>query len=226
MTKPTYHPEIVQGTDEWLAIRCGRITASEVKKLLTSKFAAADNDTSRKFIAELTAQRITKHVEPRFITDDMLRGHIDEVFARNLYSEKYAPVTEVGFATAELYPGITIGASPDGLVGDTGLIEVKSRIQRAQIETIVAGTVPDEYMAQIQCQLLVTNREWCDFISYCGGLPMFVKRVHRDEAIIATIFNACAEAEHEIQRLVNVFELAAMGLHPTERQLPDTDVII
>jgi predicted phage-related endonuclease len=85
--------------------------------------------------------------------------------------------------------GFVIGYSPDGLVDDDGLIECKSRRQKFQVETILADRVPEEYMLQIQTGLLVTGREWLDFVSYCAGLPMFIKRVFPDaryqEAIIA-----------------------------------------
>jgi hypothetical protein len=226
MNQPTYHDDVEQGTDEWLALRCGRITASEVKKLLTSKNQLANNATSRGLIDELAAQRITNYVEPRYISDDMLRGHVDEIYARVLYGEKYAPVTQTGIVTREITDGVTIGASPDGLVGDDGLIEVKSRIQREHVKTILAGEVPEDYIAQIQTQLLVTGREWCDFISYCGGLPMFVHRVHRDEEIMQTITEACISAEVEIQRVVGCYVMAAMGLHPTERVIEANETII
>jgi putative phage-type endonuclease len=222
----TYHNEIIQGTDEWLAIRCGKITASEVKKLLTAKNQPAENETSRKYALELAVQRVTGYTEPCFVSDDMLRGHVDEVYARELYSQQYAPVDQVGFATRDIASGVIIGASPDGLVGTKGLIEVKSRIQREQFATILSDTVPEEFMAQIQTQLLVTGREWCDFISYCGGMPMFVKRVWPDEKIQAAIVEACEMCESLIAEMLLKYNYGARNFHATARVIDRGDMIL
>jgi hypothetical protein len=223
MTK--YH-DVQQGTPEWLALRCGKITASEVSKLLTSTGKIADNETSRGYIAELAAQRITAYIEPVFVSDDMLRGHEDEILARALYSEHHAPVIEVGFATMQIAPGVEIGASPDGLVGGNGLIEVKSRRQRLQLQTIAAGVCPGEYRAQIQMQLLITGRLWCDFISYCSGMPMFVSRVYADDAMQALIVEACLRAEDEIAATVKMYDIVSRNLIPTERRKGEHGEII
>jgi hypothetical protein len=112
----------------------------------------------------LLGQRITGYTEPRYISDDMLRGHDDEIEARIRYAEHFAPVTECGFVTNDDH-GFVIGYSPDGLVDDDGLIECKSRRQKFQVETILADKVPEEYMLQIQTGLLVTGRKWLDFVS-------------------------------------------------------------
>jgi hypothetical protein len=220
-----YH-QVTQGTPEWLALRCGKITASEVGKLLTSGGKIADNETSRGYIAELAAQRITAYIEPVFVSDDMLRGHEDEILARALYSEHHAPVTEVGFATMDVAPGVEIGASPDGLVGSDGLIEVKSRRQRLQLQTIAAGVCPPQYRAQIQMQLLVTGRQWCDFISYCSGMPMFVSRVYADDSMQCIIIDACMRAEDEIAATVKMYDIASRNLIPTERRKGEHGEII
>lgn len=174
-----YHPQLIQGSEEWLAARCGLLTASEMKLIVTPTGKAASNDKERSHLYELLAQRITGYVEPRYVSDDMLRGIDDEKEARDVYAKNYAPVEQVGFITNDRW-GFTIGYSPDALVGDDGLIECKSRRQKFQIETIANDAVPDEFMTQIQTGLLVSEREWVDFISYSGGLPMFVKRVEAD----------------------------------------------
>jgi hypothetical protein len=80
--------------------------------------------------------------------------------------------------------GFSLGYSPDGLVGDDGLIEVKCRRQKKHLQTILADEVPPENMAQLQCGLLVSGREWIDYVSYCGGMPMYVKRVYPDTAVV------------------------------------------
>lgn len=221
----TYHPELIQGSDEWHAIRCGLITASAVEAILTPTLKIASNEKECIHLYELLAQRITKYVEPQYVSDAMLRGLGDEIYARALYSEKYAPVTETGFVTNDEF-GFVIGYSPDGLVGDDGLIEIKSRMQKYQAQTIVLNQVPAEYMLQMQTGLLVTRRAWCDFVSWCGGMPMFVKRVYPDEKYFAAIIEATtgleqrlAQAERDYKR--NVF---AGGYHPTERTVEE-DII-
>ena len=163
----TYHPAMIQGSEEWIAARCGMLTASEMGRIITpSTLKPARNDKASSHLYELLAQRITGHVEPHYISDDMLRGQEDEIVARQLYAEHFAPVQDCGFVTNNEW-GFTLGYSPDGLVGDDGLIECKSRRQKFQVETIISAEVPQEYRIQIQTALLVTDRQWCDFVSCC-----------------------------------------------------------
>jgi predicted phage-related endonuclease len=195
---PVYHEALVQGSEEWLAARCGLITASEMKHLLTVKtLKVADNDKTRQHIWELLFQRLTGYVEPQYVSDDMLRGQEDEYYARQLYAEHFAPVQEVGFVTNDSW-GFTIGYSPDALVGDDGLIECKSRCGKYQVQTIAENEVPEEYVLQLQTGLLVTGRKWIDFISYSGGLPMFVKRVEPDPLIQGAILAAATAFEAKL----------------------------
>ena len=193
-----YHFDIEQGSEEWHALRCGILTASEMKFIVTPTLKPASNDKERAHLFELLGQRITQHTEPRYISDDMLRGHEDEIEARIRYAENFAPVTECGFVTNDDH-GFVIGYSPDGLVDYDGLIECKSRRQKYQVETILADRVPEEYMLQIQTGLLVTGREWLDFVSYCAGLPMFVKRVFPDARYQDAIIAAATDFERRLQ---------------------------
>jgi hypothetical protein len=197
----TYHKDLVQGSDEWLAARRGLITASEMKLILTPTLKIADNDKTRAHMYELLAQRISGYVEPRYVSDDMYRGRDDEIYARMEYVEHIAPVEDIGFVTNSRH-GFTIGYSPDGLIGEDGAIEIKSRAQKYQVQTILdhVGTpsIPSDYVMQVQTGLLVTERAWCDFISYCGGLPMVVIRVYPDERIQTAILEAAAAFEAKI----------------------------
>lgn len=213
-----HHDDLIQGSDEWLAARCGLLTASEMKLILTPTLKVANNDKTRQHVWEIAAQRLTGYVEPHYVGDDMLRGFEDEVRARDLYSEKYQPAHEVGFYTNDQW-GFTIGYSPDGVVGDDGLIECKSRRQKYQIQTIAEGIVPDEYMLQIQTGLMVTGRKWLDFISYSGGLPMFVERVRPDPMIQAAIIQAATGFEAKVQEAMTSFydNVALHGYEMTER---------
>lgn len=218
----TYHPELIQGSEEWMAARCGLLTASEMRLILTpAKLKMADNGEMRGHLHELLSQRITRHVETAYISYDMLRGQEEEVLARYTYNEKYAEVTEVGFVTNDRF-GFTIGYSPDGLVGDDGLIECKSRRQKFQIETIVTGAVPDEFMLQCQTGLLVTERKWLDFVSYSGGLPMVTIRVYPVPEIQDAIVEAAEAFEARIVMKMEAYGAALASearLIPTERTI-------
>lgn len=217
----TYHHDIIQGSDEWLECRRGILTASEMKLIITPTLKIASNDKERSHLYELLAQRISGYVEPHYISDDMLRGREDELFARIAYHEKIAKVDEIGFITNDQW-GFTIGYSPDGLVGDDGLIECKSRRQKFQVETIIDGEMPSDYMIQVQTGLLVSGRKWCDFISYSAGLPMITIRVFPDIQIQAAI-QAAAEAFESQLQAKHAEYLAAVAsnsrLIPTERRV-------
>jgi len=211
------YPDLEQGTDEWLAARCGIVTASVVGQLITTKTVKpAENDYSRALTASLAAERITGYVEPVWLSNDMLRGLDDEPRARDLYSETYAPVTETGFMVEDGW-GFSIGYSPDGLVGDDGLIEVKSRRQKKHLQTILADEVPAENMAQLQCGLLVSGREWIDYLSYCGGMPMWRKRVRPDQRWFDAIYDAVLEFEDAAAQMVAAYQQATKNLPATER---------
>lgn len=214
----TYHPELIQGSDEWLAARCGMITGGSMDLILTPTLKIAANEKERQHLYELTAQRITQYVEPSYIGDDMLRGLEDEIYARALYAEKYAPITEVGMVTNDRF-GFVLGFSPDGLVGDDGLIECKSRRQKYQTQTIILDEVPTEYMLQIQAAILISERKWCDFISWSGGMPMYVKRVYPDPVMQTAIREAATAFEMRIRAAIKVYEDKSAGLFPTERRI-------
>lgn len=217
----TYHNDLIQGSDDWHAARCGLLTASEMSLIITpATLKIASNDKERTHLYELLAQRVTKYVEPQYIGDDMLRGWEDEILARLLYSEKYAPVDEVGFVTNDTW-GFTIGYSPDGLVGTDGLIECKSRRQKYQIQTIAEDEVPKDFLIQIQTGLLVTERVWCDFVSYCGGLPMFVKRVHADQQVQDAIVQAAHAFEIRLSEKLARYQVSAINFWPTERRVEE-----
>lgn len=213
------HANFDQGSEEWLKARCGLLTASEVKLILTPTLKVASNDKTRQHVWEIAAQRINQYVEPHYIGDDMLRGHEDEVRARLAYDEKYGGVSVCGFITNSAHGGV-IGYSPDWLVNADGQAEAKSRRQKYQVQTILNG-VPDEHWLQLQTGLIVTERDWIDYVSYCGGMPMVVMRVEphveTQEAIIAAAKNferQVSEAVEEYQFMLNSGRLRWV---PTER---------
>jgi YqaJ-like viral recombinase domain len=221
----TYHPEVVQGSDEWRDMRCGLLTASEMKLIITPTLKMAANEKERAHLYELLSQRITRYVEPSYISDDMLRGKEEEVDAKLAYAAHYAPVTDVGFVTNDRW-GFTIGYSPDGLVGSEGQIECKSRRQKYQIETILehvaAQTVPPDFLMQVQTGLAVTERAWCDFVSYSGGLHMATLRAYPDDRVKSAILEASAAFEARLaEKLTRYHEILASKarLVPTERRV-------
>lgn len=216
----TIHRDLVQGSAEWMAARCGLLTASEMKRIITPTLKPASNDAERAHLWELLAQRITRYVEPAYVSDDMLRGQEDEIEARALYAQHYAPVETVGFIVRDFGWG-KIGYSPDGLVGDDGLIECKSRRQRFQVETICQGEMPADFRIQVQTGLLVTGRRWCHFISYSGGLPMCPILVEADREVQDAILDAAEQFEARLTLRWEQYRhaLAENRLVPTERRI-------
>jgi predicted phage-related endonuclease len=210
-------PDLIQGTDEWHDQRRGIVTASVVGKLLTTKGAVANNDTSRAVVATLVAERITGWTDPVYVSDDMLRGTNDEPFAVAAYSEwSGQEVATTGFMVRDDW-GFEIGYSPDGLVGDDGLIEVKSRRPKKHLTTILDDEVPSENFAQLQCGLLVSGRAWIDYVSFCGGMPLYVKRVEPSQAWFDSILEAVAAFEEAAAQMVADYRAATAGMPITER---------
>ncbi|CAA9242069.1 MAG: Phage protein [uncultured Arthrobacter sp.] len=209
-------PDLQQGTDAWHDARRGLITASVVGKLLTPTLKVADNDTSRGITATLAAERICGWTEETGMTPDMWRGCESEPFAREVYAKHFAPVAEVGFMVRE-EDSWSLGYSPDGLVGDDGLIEIKAPRAKTHLKTILNDAVPDYNMAQLQAGLLVSGRDWIDFVSYCGGMPLFVKRVTPDPTWQQAIAEACISFEVDVAQLVADFEARVAGMPTTER---------
>ena len=211
------YEEMEQRTPEWYAARAGIITASAVGLLVTTKtLKPAVNDTARSLTLNLAAERITGYVEPTHTSADMERGKLDEPYARDVYAERYAPVEEVGFMVRD-FGGYKLGYSPDGLVGDDGLIEIKSRKQKIQLKAFLDDAVPAENMAQMQCGLLVSGREWCDYVSYSGGMPPYVKRVWPDTKWFEAILAAAEHVEKNITEMVSTYLTRTANNPPTER---------
>lgn len=228
-----YHTEIEQRSEEWRKLRCGILTASEMKLIVTPTLKIASNDKSRTHLWELLGQRTTGYVEPSYERFDMGRGKEEEMDAKILYNSKYADVQECGFVTNDEF-GFTLGYSPDGLIGDDGLIETKSRCQKYQIETIVEympkGLIPEEFVIQVQTGLLVTRRDWIDFNSYSNGMPMATIRVEPDLEVQKAIIEAATKFEQQIQEKLKQYEEIKANkdirLIPTERKNRDMEITV
>lgn len=203
-----YHRDLAQGSGDWLEARRGLLTASEMKLIITPTLKAASNENERVHLYSLLAQRAAGYVEAGYTSDDMLRGHEDEIDAKIIYANNYAPIEDCGFITNDHF-GFTLGYSPDGLVGDDGQIEIKSRLHKLQVKTIIEhvgkGTIPDDYVIQVQTGLLISGRKWCDFISYSAGLPMVTIRVLPDLKIQTAILEAATLFEGRLAQRYEEF---------------------
>lgn len=211
MTLTIYNAEdIPQGSDAWLEARRGIVTASTVGKLLTSTGKVANNDTSRGLVETLVAERLTGHVEYVHPSADMIRGQLDEPFARAAYAEHYAPVEEVGFYRLDT-DDYSAGYSPDGVVQGGGLLEIKSRTPKIHLRTILTGRVPAANVAQLQMGLFITGEPWIDYLSWCGGMPIYVERVAPDARWFEAIDAALTEFESNAASIIEAYRNLTSG---------------
>jgi putative phage-type endonuclease len=199
-----------QGTEAWFNIRIGKVTASRVADVL-AKTKTGYSTTRDNYMAQLVCERLTGQKGESFTNAAIQHGIETEAYARAAYEARYdVLVDEVGFVP---HPTIEMsGASPDGLVGDDGLIEIKCPNTATHIETLLSESVPNKYYTQMQFQIACTGRKWCDFVSFDNRLPtelqMFVKRVPRDDVYIRLIEDEIvkflAELDTKINQLMKV----------------------
>jgi putative phage-type endonuclease len=178
-----------QRTGEWFAARLGKVTASRIADVC-ARTKTGWGAGRKNYMAELVAERLTGTRIEGFTNAAMQWGTDMEPEARIAYEfYRDATVVECGFIP---HPSIAeTGASPDGLVGDVGLVEIKCPITATHLETLLGSTMPEKYFLQIQWQLACTGRQWCDFVSFDPRLPesmrLFVDRVKRDDTAIKAI---------------------------------------
>ena len=188
--------DIIQGTPEWHALRVGKVTASRVADV-AAKTKTGWGASRANYLSELIAERLTGEAAASFTNAAMQWGTDKEPEARAYY--EFRSDAEVALVAFVDHPTIGMtGASPDGLVGDDGLIELKCPNTATHIETLLGDEIPAKYVTQMQWQMACTGRKWCDFASYDPRLPesmrLFVKRVNRDDTRIA-----------ELEKLVEAF---------------------
>jgi hypothetical protein len=199
-----------QGSAEWFAARAGIPTASEFATVLAKGRGGGGGESKgrRTYMLKLVGERLTGQPMESYSNDHMERGKAMEDEARDLYAMvRDVEPERVGFMRRG-----DAGASPDSLIGTAGLAEIKTKLPHLQIEVLLANRLPPEHVAQVQGQLWISGREWCDFVSYWPGLPLFVARVQRDEVYIAALAAAVAEfnAElHEVIAQVQAYKVAA-----------------
>ena len=192
-----------QNSPDWFAARMGIPTASEFSTLLAKGRGGGESVTRRKYMLTLAAQVITgEFVQAWGGNEHTERGHAMEEEARQFYSfQKDADPIRVGFMRRG-----RAGASPDSLIGERGLLEIKTKLPHLQLEVLEQDRLPPEHVAQVQGQLLVSGRDYCDFVSYWPKLPLFVKRVERDETCIAMLTQAIADFNGELDLIVNKYQ--------------------
>ena len=175
-----------QGSEEWLQMRLGKVTASRVSDVITNGRGGAISKTVQSYMAELIAEILTGKSKPFFENDAMRWGTETEPQARSMYeiNNDFVDVKEVAFVEHNDF----IGISPDGLIGEDGLLEIKCPATTTQIKRALSSDYSSDYKAQIQMQLWVTERQWCDFVSFDPRLDCeasyLQQRVERDEEYI------------------------------------------
>lgn len=186
-----------QNTPEWFEARRGIVTASRFSDVL----AKGQGITRRKYLLTLAGEAITGECAESFSNAHTERGHLMEEEARDMYAfqQDVEPV-KVGFMRRG-----RAGASPDRLIGTDGLLEIKTKLPHLQLDVLDKGKLPSEHVAQVQGQLMVSGRDWCDFVSYWPRLPMFCVRVYRDDKYIAELNQAIADFVGELDDYINRF---------------------
>jgi putative phage-type endonuclease len=180
---------IPQSSDEWIKARVGCATASRVSDII-AKTKSGFSTSRANYLAELIAERLTGEPAASYTNSAMAWGVEKEPDARMAY--EFRTDAEVGPAGFVLHPIIArSGASPDGFVGDDGLVEIKCPLTATHIDTLLGQAVPSKYLTQMQFQMACTGCKWVDFISFDPRLPesmrLFISRVQRDDAMIKNL---------------------------------------
>ena len=163
-----------QRSEEWFKARLGKVTASKLSDVMATT-KSGESAYRRAYRHQLVTERLTGKQTEIYINQAMQHGIDTEDEARDFYVFKYADVEEVGFID---HPTIDMaGASPDGLVGDDGLIEIKCRQPQNHTETLISHQIPSRYKLQMYWQMACTGRKWCDYVSYCPSFPESLKMV-------------------------------------------------
>jgi putative phage-type endonuclease len=196
-----------QRSEDWFAARCGKVTASRVADII-AKTKTGDSTSRENYLAQIVCERMTGKPAESYSNSAMQWGTDQEPFARAAYELiKDVLVEEVGFV---LHPNISeAGASPDGLVGLFGLVEIKCPNTATHISTLLDQKVPEKYNTQMQWQMACTQRQWCDFVSFdprmAEGLQLFIKRVEFDPLYVANlekeVLNFLFDVEYKINQL-------------------------
>lgn len=205
-----------QGTLEWKQARAGHVTASRIADVMAkSKTAGYEATTRANYRAEIIVELLTGiPYEDGYRSKDMERGTEMEPYAREAYRQQSnSVITQIGFV---LHPKIAwSGASPDGLVGDDGLMEIKCPKSKTHLIYLINDKVPADYEKQMLWQMACTGREWCDFVSYDNRFPtnkqLFIKRLYRHKTKIKEIEDAVIKFNEEIDRALSKLGVSTEG---------------
>jgi putative phage-type endonuclease len=199
-----------QRSDEWFAARCGKATASRFKDILAT-IKSGEAADRRNYRAALVCERLTGKPEQSFANAAMQWGTEQEPFARIAYmATTGAFVEEAGFFE---HPELAAGASPDGLIGDDGGLEIKCPNKATHLATLLSGKMPAEHLPQVQGAMWITGRKWWDFVSYHPEFPehlqLFVQRIGRDDAYINQLALAVSLFLSEVDEAVEALQRKA-----------------
>jgi len=187
--------KIDQNTEEWQRLRMGKFTASSFKDLFSGKTTA----TYEKVIYRIAFERLTGTSPESFSNEWMQRGHELQDSAQMQYELSHnCEVDPGGFVEMNEWAG----CSPDGFVGDNGLLEIKCPAYNTHINYLLGGKLPSIYKWQVHGQLWITERQWCDFMSYYPGLPDFIIRVERDKKLIAQLEEAVNDSIKQVKKIM------------------------
>lgn len=190
--------DCAQNSPEWYAARAGIVTASNLKTVLANGRGGAESKTRRSYLNRLAAEIITGEPLETFSNRHTERGHALEPEARDYYAFLHSAETQaVGFVRNG-----PKGCSPDSFVGDAGLLEIKTQRGDLLIDTLLADRFPLEHKAQVQGQLWICEREWCDLLVYWPGLPPFIKRAYREPGYIIQLADAVDQFNDELEAVV------------------------
>jgi putative phage-type endonuclease len=216
-----------QGSDAWLQARLGKVTASRMSDM-TARTKSGWGAGRKNYLAELVAERLTGAPAERYVNAAMAWGTDTEPQARAAYEfDRDVDVAEVGFVD---HPHIPMtGASPDGLVGGDGMLEVKCPNTATHIDTLLTQKIPAKYIVQMQWQMCCAERQWCDFVSFDPRMPedlrLFVRRIQRDDARIAELEDAVRDFLAEIEETIAALrDPASAGGSSAATHPVDTDV--
>jgi hypothetical protein len=198
--------EVQQNSLEWLVARAGIPTASEFDNLLTPKFEPRKGQMPESYLAQKLAERWIGGPLPSFQTLDMDFGRVLEEEAKPFYTFQFnEEITSVGIITTD---DGKIGASPDGLIGDCGGIEIKCPEAKTHCKYLMAGKLPDDYVLQVHGSMFVTGRSWWKFLSYRRRFPAYATTIERDEKIMdvigETLYAFCERLDAAYARLVEM----------------------
>lgn len=190
--------ECDQGSEAWIAARMGIPTASEFATVMAKGRSGGDSKTRATYMRKLAGEILTGKPMEHFGNVHTDRGHEMEPDARNTYSfMRDVEPQLVGFIRNG-----SKGCSPDSLIGNDGMLEIKTKLPHLQIEVLELQRIPPDHRAQCQGQLWVAEREWIDFVSYWPGLPLLIAREYRDEEYIRQIAEAVEQFNDELGALV------------------------